>query len=59
MSIETLDPDVTSLCWKCRYFDWAITFPPPAWENICNSPGEYTPGDDVQSCLGFTEVKND
>lgn len=59
MAIKPLDPNVKSLCHRCRYYDWAVTFPPPAWEDICNSPGEYTPGDDVQSCLGFEEIKHE
>lgn len=44
-------PGVDSLCFRCRYYDWAITT--VGWEHICNSPIECTPGDAVIECVGY------
>ena len=61
--VPVASPD-ESLCHGCRYWDYAIYPPQPGlidsfWENLCLSPGEYTPGDNVTECEGFDGCQKD
>lgn len=55
-AIAPLADSGDSICYQCLYWDWAVLFDPPAWQHICRSPNECTPGDHVTECEGF---KND
>lgn len=56
MSLKLSD-NAASLCWRCRYWDWAIQVTAQGWDvewsNICNHPVEYMPGDNIKQCAGF------
>jgi len=52
---------MSSLCWKCRYYDSQVKFTVaperPEWEDICESAGEYQAGEGVTVCAGYAEEK--
>ena len=58
----TIEKTPVSLCGRCRHYDWSVGIsvghakaPRPTWNDECTNPAEYTAGDDVQKCEGFSE----
>jgi len=66
--MNPLLPD-DSRCFSCFYWDYEIPFTAaketsgsprpdrPGYIDICNSAGEYTPGDSVKYCEGYLPEK--
>jgi hypothetical protein len=53
-----LPPGAKSLCFSCKYYDWAIVLigkkgNASAWESFCSSAGEFEAGDNVTECEGY------
>lgn len=60
VELNDLDESGRSLCYSCRYYDWAIVLEAAAkdkWEHVCNSPLECRPGDCVIRCEGYSDER--
>lgn len=61
MAPFALPPDAHSLCWSCKYYEWALELRGGGesdWVKVCNNPAEYVAGDDVKICEGYKNGNN-